>query len=371
MAEPKSTKDLAQRIDPVYYRHRHPLRRARFLLGAGLCAAAALWVLGSFALSSEGIYVRGKMAAAHAPLADECSRCHTEAFAAVRDDSCLACHGAGPHVPLGEMPPEPQCGTCHAEHGGRARLAEVADGHCNACHMRHRAVTSIGNHVQFERAPREQHLRFNHRDHLSEALLGGPLACADCHRPQPDGRDFRPIRFEEHCARCHGERLDPEVGEEVPHGVQPPRLLDWATAVLLRRFLEDPALAGAARPSAAPGRAPEAPPDWTSTLRARADAALKALLTPGRGCLLCHDGDAQRIVPPEVPSNWLPKARFDHKTHRVERCQTCHGAESTTTAYALELPGIQICRNCHGEGRAAGTCTTCHAYHPPDAAAWR
>ncbi len=259
MSQPKSSKELAQRIDPVYYRRRHPLRRVRFLLGAGLTAGAALWIAASFALSGEAIYVRGGMAAAHAPLADTCSRCHTEAFAAVCDGSCLSCHGAGPHVPLGETPPEPRCATCHAEHQGRARLAEVADGHCNACHLRHRGVTSIEDHVQFERAPLDQNLRFSHRGHLAKDLINGPLACADCHRPQPDGRDFRPIRFEEHCARCHRERLDPDVGGQVPHGIQPPQLGDWAAAVLLRRLLDDPLTTGA-RGSATPGRPPPAPP---------------------------------------------------------------------------------------------------------------
>ncbi len=372
MAEQKSTKDVAQRIDPVYYRHRHPLRRLRLLLATGLCAAAALWIAASFALSQDGIYVSGGMSAAHAPLADDCSRCHAQAFAAIRDRDCLPCHAAGPHVPPGETPAEPACASCHAEHAGRARLAEVADGHCNACHGSHRGLTSIGNHVQFERAERDQHLRFNHRDHLSPLLLGGPLACADCHRPQPDGRDFRPVLFDEHCAKCHRERLDPDVGDAVPHGVETPALRDWAAAVLLRRFLEDPALARAASPSAAPGRGPPAPPDWTSTLRARTDAAVEALLTPGRGCLLCHDADAQgAIVPPDIPSNWLPKARFDHKTHRAERCQTCHGAERIGDARSVDVPGIRTCRTCHGDGGATATCATCHGYHPPDAAAWR
>ena len=368
MEKPKSTKELAQRIDPFYHRARHPLRRARLLLGLSLCGAAALWIAASFAFSGEGIYVRGGVSAAHAPLGQDCRRCHTEAFADVCDGSCLACHGAGPHVPLSKGIPEPLCARCHAEHEGKPRLAAVADGHCNGCHEQHRHVTSIENHVQFERAVEDQHIRFNHRKHLAPALIGGPLACADCHVPQPDGRDFRPIRFEEHCAKCHRERLDPDIGTEVPHGIQPPRLKDWATAILLRSFLENPALA---TPPRRAGTAPEAPPDWTSVLRDRADAALRSLLTPGRGCLLCHDGDAERIVPPVIPSNWLPKARFDHKTHRVERCADCHSAEGNVDAREVDVPGIQICQKCHGEGKASAACATCHAYHPADAAAWR
>jgi predicted CXXCH cytochrome family protein len=368
----KTTKDLAQRIDPGYHRIRHPLRRLRLLLSAGLAAAAGLWTAASFALSGEGIYVRGGMARAHAPVGDECGRCHVDAFRAVIDAACLSCHAVGAHVPAGESPPDPRCGTCHAEHGGRARLAEVADGHCNACHQRHRAITSIEDHAQFERAPRDQHLRFNHRAHLARDLLGGPLACGDCHRPQPDARDFERIRFDAHCARCHAERLHPDLKDAVPHGIAPGRLREWAAAAFVRAFLDDPGLAAApSRPNTAPGRSPGAPPDWTATLRGRTDAALDALLTPGRGCLLCHEGDAERIVPPEIPSNWLPKARFDHKTHRAEPCTSCHRAEGTAEAEAVDLPGVQSCHKCHRDGGAPAACATCHPYHPPHPAAWR
>jgi len=372
MKAKKSTKDLAQRIDPAYYRSRHPLRRLRLFLSAGLVAAGALWIAASFALPDEGIYVRGGMARAHAPLADRCESCHDRAFAAVRDGACRACHVVGAHVPAEKTPPDPRCGTCHADHGGRVRLAEVADGHCNACHKRHRSITSIENHSQFERAPRDQHIRFNHRNHLAADLQQGPLRCVDCHRPQPDARDFEPISFDKHCARCHRERLDPDVGDEVPHGFQPDQLSSWASAVFVRRFLEDPALAiPPSRPNATPARPPEPPPGWAKRLADATEAALAALLTPGRGCLLCHDGDRDRIIPPEIPSNWFPKARFDHKTHRLEQCEACHSADSNTEAMAVDLPGVQSCRKCHGGGGAPTACATCHGYHPPDPSSWR
>ena len=44
MAEkPKSTKQIAERIDPAYHRKRHPLRRLRTYLSIGLFGAAALY----------------------------------------------------------------------------------------------------------------------------------------------------------------------------------------------------------------------------------------------------------------------------------------------------------------------------------------
>lgn len=368
----RSTKDLAQRIDPGYHRHRHPLRRLRLLLSVGLVAASALWVVASFGFAGEGIYVRDGVARAHGPVAAACSRCHAEAFAPVLDAACLLCHRVNAHVPAGKPPPDPRCGTCHAEHQGRTLLAEVADGHCNACHASHRTITSIEDHSQFSREPRDQRLRFNHRAHLAGDLLQGPLRCVDCHRPQPDGPGFAPIRFLAHCARCHAERLHPELQDAVPHGVDLARLREWATAAFVKAFLEDPRLAEPpSRPNAAQGRAPGAPPDWTATLRAKTDAALDALLTPGRGCLLCHERSAEGIVRPEIPADWMPTARFDHKTHRARACDGCHRAETVTEAQTVDLPGIRSCQECHGEALAPATCATCHPYHPRDAAAWR
>jgi len=368
----KTTKDLAQRIDPGYHRHRHPLRRLRLLLSVGLVAASAVWVVASFGFAGEGIYVRGGMSRAHEPIADKCSRCHADAFTPVADAACLSCHTVGPHRPAGKSPPPPRCGACHVEHQGRTLLAEVADGHCNACHVSHRAITSMEDHAQFPRTPRDQHLRFNHRAHLADDLLQGPLKCGDCHRPRADSPDFAPIRFATHCARCHVERLHPDLKDAVPHGVDLPRLREWATAAFVRAFLEDPRLVEPpSRPHAAPGRSPGAPPDWTAALRAKTDAALDTLLTPGRGCLLCHDRNAQGIAPPEIPSNWMPMASFDHKPHRAEACEGCHRAETVAEAQTVDLPGVQSCQECHHDGGAPTSCASCHPYHPPDAAAWR
>jgi len=367
MARRKTSRERAQRLDPAYFRRWHPVRRARFVASAVLCGAAALWIAGSFAFSGEGIYLRGGFADAHRPLQDRCDACHVEAFGPVTDPTCIKCHAGGPHVPLGQKPAEPACASCHAEHGGRAHLGDVEDKFCNTCHERHRNVTSLDDHVQFQRRVRDQHIHYSHRVHLAPGLSAEPLRCEDCHRPRPDGRDFEPVSFDAHCARCHRDRLDPDVGQEVPHGEQPAQLEEWALALFLDAFLADESLAAE---TARPGRRGEAPV-WATALRTRTEAAMNALLTPGRGCLLCHEGDRQAIVPPEIPSEWLPNARFDHKTHRKHGCGTCHRAELNAAAEAVDVPGVEVCRRCHGPEAADSRCVGCHGYHPPDRTAWR
>lgn len=97
------------------------------------------------------------------------------------------------------------------------------------------------------------------------------------------------------------------------------------------------------------------------------------------------------IVPPQIPMRWLLHASFDHAQHKSivdERfggpevppgilsadvaCLKCHGdAIASVKTSDILLPGIEKCRECHGQlsGSATAsagvsdTCTTCHTYH--------
>ena len=69
MARERTTKELAQRIDPTYFRRAHALRRTRFWLSVGFVALGAAW-LGLAALAGhDGVYAPGPVARAHALLA--------------------------------------------------------------------------------------------------------------------------------------------------------------------------------------------------------------------------------------------------------------------------------------------------------------
>ena len=342
MAKERETKKIAQRIDPTYFKKSHRLRRMRFRVSLGLFVLSALWIAVAWSIGDQTVYANGPVSDSHALFEADCASCHTESFGPVRDASCIECHDAGPHAPPGEGP-DPACATCHAEHRGQAALATVDEAHCNRCHESHGGITSLENHIEFDVHfrdridPHDQFVRFNHGKHLDPGLLEGPLDCSSCH--QPRGSGFSPIDFEAHCARCHTEVIDRRLpGEVVPHGHQPDELRDWITAVYIRR-----------------GEAADAVE--------RANAATAALFKPGRGCLFCHVVEQRRIRPPEIPTSWLPKARFPHKAHRFKSCNHCHNMAANTVAETLTLPGVANCRECHHEGGARASCATCHDYH--------
>ncbi len=345
----KTTKEIAARIDPIYFRSWHRLRKARFFLSLGLVALVALWVAGAAVMGHETLYANGPVAASHTLFEADCQQCHVASFAAVEDATCQACHPAAAH-----SEDDPSCAHCHTEHRGRIDLSVVADAFCNACHKDHSAITDFEGHIGFRIDKRDQHIRFNHAAHLKPGLKNGPMKCASCH--VPDGAAFLPIAFEAHCSKCHEERVDATLDDVVPHGVQPDRLKDWIAAVYLRRL-------GAVKPEAElPGKG-GAPPEWRDELLRKARVSLEALLKPGAGCLLCHVGDGNQIDVPKIPDRWMKGARFDHHPHRFESCDKCHDVSHNTSAETLSLPKVLNCQSCHKDGGAAHTCITCHAFH--------
>jgi hypothetical protein len=361
----KSAKEIAQRIDPEYFKAPHPFRTwMRRASWAGFLGGALFAGVTAFAGNGRAL-MNGPLSRAHALFAADCSKCHTEAFGATRDASCLACHEGPPHAPP-EKAVDPACATCHAEHRGREALAFVRDAACNACHEHHAGVRDLAGHVPFRIEPRDQAIRFSHAAHLKPDLKDGPLACADCHRLDAAGRAFRPIAFEADCARCHPLGFDvahPEA--RVPHGLGVSELKLRLDAFYLNALRADPALARkTGRGSPVPGRALPPPPGWEAAIAAQTEAALRVLFAPGAGCLYCHvAGEGGGIHPPSIPVDWMEAARFSHATHRFERCESCHDVARVETAEVVALPRIERCRECHAPGGARTDCAACHHYH--------
>jgi hypothetical protein len=104
-------------------------------------------------------------------------------------------------------------------------------------------------------------------------------------------------------------------------------------------------------------------------------------------CRECHVIAHASIGRVQKDQAILERARFDHRAHVVDRdCLECHDRipmdrkapanESLSDdewkavvaqgdrAAVQNLPGIESCRECHGSGRTAAACVTCHDFHP-------
>jgi predicted CXXCH cytochrome family protein len=77
-----------------------------------------------------------------------------------------------------------------------------------------------------------------------------------------------------------------------------------------------------------------------------------------------------RIPKVHISQRWFSKGEFDHRAHRNTKCEDCHKAEQSKSSEDVLLPGIKVCRDCHGgahsKDKLASTCITCHKFHMPD-----
>ena len=384
----------------------------------------------------------------------------------INEASCQKCHPGGPHYE-GQSPAHAglSCAACHREHRGDPTLTFTANDRCIACHQSlsgHLAetaesndkklrpadsITSFGiDHPEFAAlaGPDETKFRFNHAAHLqSEYDKSGKLVkgvfnergeledlsanCAACHEPDAEKRYMKPIRYEQHCQRCHPLLFDNErfQGEVVPHGL---------TSTLLRGFLTERYTARALDEGVSERKPAKHPLPWlresdtslpeeTQTEVNEAAATAEEQLTgeiaraqgasrdqasevservfgPHRsnGCALCHvvsrNADASEargygpdweIEPPDIPERWMTASRFSHDSHRTCGCTDCHvnyAADPPTPVSASRatsdvlMPSVAVCRTCHSEtptaqimnegcrgGRVASRCVDCHKYH--------
>ncbi len=206
----------------------------------------------------------GKLASAHAPWANDCKVCHSEAFATVKDKDCLVCHeNAGDHVDKKLISvaalDQARCATCHRDHKGELALKDqnihyTASG-CAACHQDIKKAapkTELKNvqdfadkHPEFkvqiatgvkstelrrirldagQSVVEKTNLKFPHDIHLANKGIKGPkgkvvMECADCHQPDSTGVSFKNVTMKDHCQSCHELRFEPGLSNrQVPHG---------------------------------------------------------------------------------------------------------------------------------------------------------
>ncbi|HEX2715180.1 MAG TPA: hypothetical protein VHM88_23620 [Candidatus Acidoferrales bacterium] len=419
----RTAKKLAQRIDLQYFRGSHPLRRWRFLLSLGASAAALLWLAWASAAHNHHIYSSGSMSRAHAVFGLQCGTCHlarADSFRRLPDDrACLACHDGPIHH--ADQVFTPRCADCHREHGGRVRLADTRDSACTECHAHLRTKSGSSafapdiegfntRHPQF--APLRQGykdpgtIKLNHFVHL-KANLRGPdgslvqLTCADCHRTpairapwpyatpelrtvaaQEKQNPFVPVQtraylappeYAKACAACHPLLFDQRFTEPVPHdtpevvhgfvvkkfeeyiGGHPAEL----RSVSARLWLPE-------KPIPPPPRV-LTPREWVAERVAEAEDLLWR-----KTCKECHTmvfslaAARPSVAKSAITVRWLPHAVFDHESHTMLSCTSCHLAALTSRETAdVLLPGIETCQQCHHSGpeAAEARCFECHTYH--------
>lgn len=143
---------------------------------AGAAAGGAMVQKASADFHSDTPWSSGKLSQAHAPLENNCGACHVNAFEAVQDSSCKACHTQiHDHAsPFRMARAQPDLGTwdrmqlavketfnldpgrcvdCHTEHEGAQQMPLTAQKFCSDCHMdlkRKLPDTQIANAGDFE-----------------------------------------------------------------------------------------------------------------------------------------------------------------------------------------------------------------------------
>jgi pSer/pThr/pTyr-binding forkhead associated (FHA) protein len=361
----------------------------------------------------------GPLSAGHVGFGNDCRQCHQVPFVQVRDEACTACHtGIGPHIAdasleeavFGEM----RCASCHRDHKGLEGLARGDASQCVDCHgdvKAHAAGSLLADIRDFGRdhppfrlslaqadgsvlrlpqgdpATREDSgLIFPHDVHMAPDGVKSPdgqriLDCGSCHVADRAGVRFEPVTMKAHCADCHRLDFEPAVTtRQVPHAH--PRevmttLREFYSAISLGDVPVDViTLEGMLRQP--PGR-----PDPQQRRRAEQWVEEKAMaigrdLFEARVCQTCHevsyDAAATEvpwsIAPVTANPHWMPKARFDHRSHGSFSCADCHAAATSTASSDINLPDLDTCRTCHAgqspaTGQLASTCATCHGFHVP------
>ncbi|WP_411818341.1 cytochrome c3 family protein [Hyphococcus sp. DH-69] len=324
--------------------------------------------------------------------------------------------------------PAGRCGSCHFEHNGTEGVLPSNSTFCVECHTdldKRVPDTKLVNVINFSRYhpefspaivknpqsdpvsidrislvehPKENNgLTFPHDLHLRDeevirkietlpapirAKYGEVLECANCHEADKAGALFKPIEMKTHCADCHSLAFAATDGavRNLPHGepAEVRRVLEdfylaQATTMLLgdeRTGILNQQLSAEAR-----NRRARLREQALENARETTERNIARIFSEDGLCQKCHDnrdpGQSANIEiqPVHLMTDYLPKARFSHKSHETGNleCVTCHRAEQSSTADDVLMPSITTCRTCHDDRARQSTiesdCLTCHIYH--------
>jgi hypothetical protein len=404
-----------------------PLFALLWIVGRGISSDRRVYSSGS--LSRAHAVLEKECAACHprpaggfsAKAADRaCLDCHdgpAHHASKIASPFCATCHAEHRgRVPIAAASDQ-ACATCHADLRSSladtryaSRILSLQDGHPEFAALRQMAEVPAGGSPT---------IKLNHSIHM-KPIRRGPngllvnLECGNCHRPagvEADltysdakyraatvsynagdeilptraealrgpkpitGRELMaPVKFANACAACHLLTFDKRFDEGVPH--DKPEVVH---AFMLKKFqqyiAEHPGeLRVTGDPAQELGRKPMPPPvrvltvsQWVTERVAEAEELLWR-----KTCKQCHalaisgDGALPQVAAANVRTQWMPHAKFDHDAHRGFSCLSCHAKALTSTeASDILLPGIAVCKTCHGAGpdRADARCSECHTYH--------
>ena len=395
----------------------------------------------------QRVFMPGPVSGQHTPFGERCDSCHERdngQWGAVLDSKCMVCHDAPVHSQFtvhasGNMQKQliagkeisintPGCVSCHTEHRGHTRLAELNNGLCVQCHANLKRsdsrppdvtanIRDFGHsHTDWRvlRAglPDDTPYRLDHKLHCDPDQVTWPkniadqaarnpgVICSQCHQPDQGRAYFKPINYDSHCAKCHGmEKFAPAVEPvgklAITHG-DPKRVAAEITSQISTYLFQhggNPTFL-----NAAPAKPTDDDDDGPKKKAAVAETrnseqwvhdtvqkALQPLYFPlsvekeGKSCLKCHVGakldeaGLLQISQQKIPAVWLRKAQFDHHAHQTVACISCHKS-ATQSAFTTDilLPGIANCRACHStEGGAKTDCVECHRFHDRELAVFK
>ncbi len=317
------------------------------------------------------------------------------------------------------------CSTCHKEHQGPDRMKPVPSNSCAACHGDKERLTqdlkwipgggdsppaggfisdALGDGVRRYFASRptphepavftafskghpafgyEQpgakdsaKILFNHQRHLQPDVVmeNRQLNCADCHQPGADGAFMQPIRYQDHCAKCHSLQLDPDLPKFfVPHR-DPEKVYDFLhslTAQYVNYVVEnEPGIVTFEQRELfvktqignLNRRGFNSIESLERAVFRTGDPAIPVRITAKTnksqifpGCAKCHDGltgppDKVRWEIPKtnMAERWLSRGPFTHLPHKHMLCADCHKqAEVSSKTTDILLPPQANCAECH------------------------
>lgn len=326
---------------------------------------------------------------------------------------------------------EGRCASCHRDHKGRESLAEqnkhFVGTDCAACHADIKTVAPKTQTLAISDFTGENHppfritvatgpepsdlrrirmsantpiiektsLKFPHDVHLDPKGIDSPskkvvMECANCHEAADTATGFKTLNMESHCQECHKLSFEPALPDrQVPHGPVDEVLStveEFYSYLALHPEERNKVNAQRAVLRARPG---EKNPN-RSNLRnlsgnPRAQAAFATVeLFENTACAVCHEVKAvdglgntktsgARLPQYEIadiyPAHaWMPMAKFDHKAHEFESCDSCHKAKESEEASDVLMPAIDGCQTCHAGSKPAlnkvqSDCGVCHEYH--------